>query len=80
MERLGIREITGSRWEPQSVLDRGVAPGMSNVSMDGERLPTTGLADREVSLMGLRSEILSSIELSKATTPAMDAEAVGGGR
>jgi len=66
------------RGEPQSLFIRGMAPGMSNVTMDGERLPTTGLADREVSLMGLPSEILSSIELSKAITPAMDADAVGG--
>ncbi len=66
------------RGEPQSIFIRGMAPGMSNVTMDGERLPTTGLADREVSLMGLPSEILSSMELSKAITPDMDADAVGG--
>jgi len=66
------------RGEPQSLFIRGMAPGMSNVTMDGERLPTTGLADREVSLMGLPAEILSSMELSKAITPAMDADAVGG--
>ena len=78
-----IRRLPGvasfdHRGEPQSIFIRGMSPGMSNVTMDGERLPTTGLSDRETSLMALPSEILSSLELSKAITPDMDADAVGG--
>ncbi|TVP54552.1 MAG: TonB-dependent receptor [Gemmatimonadales bacterium] len=78
-----IRRLPGvasfdHRGEPQSVFVRGMAPGMNTVTMDGERLPTTGLADRETSLMGLPAEMLSSMELSKAITPDMDADAAGG--
>ncbi len=78
-----IRRLPGvasfdHRGEPQSIFVRGMSPGMSTVTLDGERLPTTGLADREVSLMGLPAEMLSSMELSKAITPDMDADAVGG--
>ena len=78
-----IRRLPGvasfdHRGEPQSIFVRGMSPGMSTVTLDGERLPTTGLADRETSLMGLPAEMLSSMELSKAITPDMDADAVGG--
>ncbi|TVR61576.1 MAG: TonB-dependent receptor [Gemmatimonadales bacterium] len=66
------------RGEPQSIFIRGMSPGMATVTLDGERLPTTGLADRETSLMGLPAEMLSSMELSTAITPDMDADAVGG--
>jgi len=78
-----IRRLPGvatfdHRGEPMNVFIRGMAPGMSNVTLDGDRLPTTGLADREVSLAGLPSDLLASLELSKAITPDMDADAVGG--
>jgi len=67
-----------SRGEAENVFLRGMAPGMNTVTLDGERMPTTGLRSREVSLSAMPAEMLGSIEVVKAITPDMDADAVGG--
>lgn len=66
------------RGETAQIFVRGLSPSLSTVRLDGERLPTTGREDREVSLLGLPSEMVASIEVSKAITPDMDADATGG--
>ncbi len=66
------------RGEAENVFLRGMAPGMNTVTLDGERMPTTGLRSREVSLSAMPAEMLGSIEVVKAITPDMDADAVGG--
>ena len=67
-----------SRGEASNIFLRGMAPNLNVVTLDGERLPTTGLDDREVSLLGVPSGVVGSIEVNKAITPDMDADAVGG--
>ncbi len=66
------------RGEASEMFVRGMAPGLNTVTMDGERLPTTGSTNRDVSLLGLSSDMVGAIEVSKAITPDMDADAVGG--
>lgn len=78
-----LRRVPGvatfdDRGEAENVFLRGMAPGMTVVVLDGERLPTTGLRDREVSLSAMPAEMLSSIEVVKAITPDMDADASAG--
>lgn len=66
------------RGEATAMFIRGMAPGLNTVTLDGERLPTTSATDRDVSLVGLSSDIVGAIEVTKAITPDMDADAVGG--
>jgi TonB-dependent receptor len=78
-----LRRVPGvatfdDRGEAENVFLRGMAPGMTVVVLDGERLPTTGLRNREVSLSAMPAEMLSSIEVVKAITPDMDADASAG--
>ncbi|TVP44527.1 MAG: TonB-dependent receptor [Gemmatimonadales bacterium] len=78
-----LRRVPGvatfdDRGEAENVFLRGMAPGMTVVTLDGERLPTTGLRNREVSLAAMPAEMLSSIEVVKAITPDMDADASAG--
>jgi len=78
-----LRRVPGiatfdSRGEAENVFVRGMAPGLNTVTLDGERLPTTGLRSREVSLSAMPAELLGAIEVIKAITPDMDADAVGG--
>lgn len=78
-----LRRVPGvatfdDRGEAENVFLRGMAPGLTPVTLDGERLPTTGLRSREVSLSAMPAEMLGSIEVVKAITPDMDADAVGG--
>lgn len=78
-----LRRVPGvatfdSRGEAENVFLRGLSPGLTVVTLDGERLPTTGLRSREVSLSAMPAEMLSSIEVVKAITPDMDADAAAG--
>ncbi len=66
------------RGEATAMYIRGMAPGLNTVTLDGERLPTTSATDRDVSLVGISSDIVGALEVTKAITPAMDADAVGG--
>lgn len=66
------------RGEATAMYVRGMAPGLNTVTLDGERLPTTGNTDRDVSLTGLSSDLVGAIEVVKSITPDMDADAVGG--
>ncbi|MCC5906107.1 MAG: TonB-dependent receptor [Balneolaceae bacterium] len=66
------------RGEATAMYVRGMAPGMNTVTLDGERLATTGTTDRDVALTGLSSDLVGAIEVTKAITPDMDADTVGG--
>ncbi|MCH8566843.1 MAG: TonB-dependent receptor [Balneolales bacterium] len=66
------------RGEATAMYVRGMAPGLNTVTLDGERLATTGTTDRDVSLTGLSSDLVGAIEVTKAITPDMDADDVGG--
>jgi TonB-dependent receptor len=66
------------RGEATAMYVRGMAPGLNTVTLDGERLPTTGTTDRDVALTGVSSDMVGAIEVTKAITPDMDADAVGG--
>ncbi len=66
------------RGEATAMYVRGMAPGLNTVTLDGERLATTGRTDRDVTLTGISSDLIGAIEVTKAITPDMDADAVGG--
>lgn len=66
------------RGEATAMYVRGMAPGLNTVTLDGERLATTGRTDRDVALTGISSDLVGAIEVTKAITPDMDADAVGG--
>ncbi|TVQ09217.1 MAG: TonB-dependent receptor [Balneolaceae bacterium] len=66
------------RGEAGNVTLRGLPPGFSTVTLNGQRLATTGPQDREVYLAGVAAEMVSSLEVIKAITPDMDADAVAG--
>jgi TonB-dependent receptor len=66
------------RGEATAMFVRGMAPGLNTVTLDGERLATTGTTDRDVGLTGISSDLVGAIEVTKAITPDMDADAVGG--
>jgi hypothetical protein len=66
LSRLGPRRLPGvatfdDRGETENALLRGLVPGLTVVTLDGEQLPTTGLRNREVSLSAMPAEMLSSM-------------------
>ena len=66
------------RGEAGNIVMRGLPPGFTSVSVNGQRLATTGPTDREVFLAGVSADMVSSLEVIKAITPDMEADAVAG--
>lgn len=64
--------------EGSKVTIRGVSPRFNSISVNGIRVPATGSGDRSVDLSMISSDILEGIEVFKAITPDMDADAIGG--
>src|SRR6056297_461643 len=64
--------------EASKIAIRGLSPKYNNISINGVKLPSTGSGDRSVDLSLISSSMLDGIEVSKAVTPDMDADALGG--
>jgi TonB-dependent receptor len=64
--------------EASKIAIRGLSPKFNNISINGVKLPSTGSGDRSVDLSLISSSMLDGIEVSKAVTPDMDADAIGG--
>lgn len=76
--RLPGISIQRSGGEATRVAIRGLAPKFSTVSVNGVRVPSTGADDRSVDLSLISSNMLDGIEVKKAITPDMDADAIAG--
>jgi TonB-dependent receptor len=64
--------------EAQKVVIRGLAPKFSNITINGEKIPSTDLEDRSVDLSAVSSDMLAGIEVYKSPTADKDGDAVGG--
>ena len=65
------------RGEGVAVNIRGAPPEMSAISINGVNLPS-GSTDRDANLNVLSTDIIGALEVNKALTPEMDADAIGG--
>jgi TonB-dependent receptor len=57
---------------------RGTAPQYNSVMINGERIPSAEAEDRTVQLDLVPADMIQAIEVNKAVTPDMDADAIGG--
>jgi TonB-dependent receptor len=64
--------------EATKVSIRGLSAKYNTVTVNGVRLPSTGLNDRSSDLSLISSNMLDGIEVKKAITPDMDADVLGG--
>ena len=83
LARLPGISVQVDRGEPDKIAVRGLAPKYNNVALNGERIPavfdSTEIYDnRSVSLNTVPTDMISSIEVTKAITPDMDADSLGG--
>lgn len=76
--RLPGISIKRSGGEGNKIVIRGLAPTYNSITIGGEKIPATDLDDRSVDLNMISPEILAGIEVTKALTPDMDADAFGG--
>ncbi len=64
--------------EAQKVIIRGLDPKFNNITINGEKVPSTDLVDRSVDLSAVSSDMLAGIEVYKSPTPDRDGDALGG--
>ncbi len=57
---------------------RGVGPAASNITMDGQRMGSTGGGDRSVDLGTISADMIQELDVIKVITPDMDADALSG--
>ena len=57
---------------------RGTPPQLSSVMINGERIPSAEAEDRSIQLDLIPADMVQAVEVSKAVTPDMDADAIGG--
>lgn len=78
LRRIPAITIQQDQGEARYVQIRGTNPNLSNVSINGEQIPSPEGDVRFVAMDMIPNDILSSIEVSKAITPDMDGDAIGG--
>jgi TonB-dependent receptor len=76
--RLPGVSIQRSGGEANKISIRGLSPKYNTVTINGVRVPSSDSDDRSVDLSLISSNMLDGIEVKKAITPDMDADAIGG--
>ncbi len=64
--------------EGDKVVVRGIQAKLNTVLINGIQLPATTTTDRSTNLGFISSNMLAGVEVTKAVTPDMDANAIGG--
>ena len=72
---IGVQRDQG---EGRFIQIRGGSPQLTTVTFNGERIPSPEGDVRQIALDAVPTSILQAIEVSKAITPDMDADAIGG--
>src|SRR5699024_3405932 len=78
LKRIPGISIQNDQGEARYIQIRGTSPGLSNVSINGEQVASPEGDSRSVTLDMIPSDLLGSIEVTKALTPDMDGDAIGG--
>jgi TonB-dependent receptor len=78
LQRVPAVNIERDQGEGRYVLVRGLAPQFTNININGEQIPSPEAGVRFVALDAVPADQLASIEVSKAITPDMDGDAIGG--
>lgn len=78
LQRLPGLSIERDQGEGRFVRVRGIGPDLNSVTVNGTQLPAPEADRRAVALDVLPSDLLSALVVTKALTPDMDANAIGG--
>lgn len=78
LQRLPGINVQRDEGDGRFVLVRGLAPQYTNISVNGEQIPSPDAGARFVALDAIPANQLASLEVTKAITPDMDGDAIGG--
>jgi TonB-dependent receptor len=77
-QRIPGISIQRDQGEGRYVMIRGTEPRLNSMMIDGERIPSPEKDVRQVALDVIPADLLQSIQVSKAITPDMDGDSIGG--
>ncbi|UII74511.1 TonB-dependent receptor [Flagellimonas sp. HMM57] len=64
--------------EARNIIVRGLSPQLNSVTLNGSRIPSAEGDNRNIQMDLIPSDMIQTIEVSKAVTPDMEADALGG--
>jgi TonB-dependent receptor len=70
--------IQNDQGEARNIIVRGLAPQLNSVMINGERIPSAEGDNRNIQMDLIPADMIQTIEVNKAVTPDMDADAIGG--
>lgn len=77
-QRVPAITLQRDQGEGRYILVRGTEARLNSTTVDGERIPSPEADGRDIALDVIPADLLQSIEVSKALTPDMDGDAIGG--
>jgi TonB-dependent receptor len=78
LQRVQGVNIERDQGEGRYILIRGLAPQFTNISINGEQVPSPEAGVRYVALDAIPSDQLASMEIFKSLRPDLDGDAIGG--
>lgn len=78
MKRIPGITVQYDQGEARFGLIRGTASRLNSITINGDRIPSAEAETRSIQLDLIPSDMIQTIEVNKALTPDMDADAIGG--
>ncbi|MBR06087.1 MAG: TonB-dependent receptor [Rickettsiales bacterium] len=78
MKRIPGITMQSDQGEARNIIIRGLAPQLNSVMINGNRIPSAEGDNRNIQMDLIPSDMIQTIEVNKAITPDMDADAIGG--
>lgn len=78
MRRIPGITMQNDQGEARDIIIRGMAPQLNSVMLNGERVPSAEGDNRRIQMDLIPADMIQTITVSKAVTPDMDADAIGG--
>lgn len=78
MKRIPGITMQGDQGEARDIIVRGLAPQLNSVTINGDRIPSAEADNRNIQMDLIPADMIQTIEVNKAVTPDMDADAIGG--
>ena len=78
MKRMPGITMQYDQGEARDIIIRGLAPELNSVMLNGNRIPSAEGDNRRVQMDLIPADMIQTIEVNKAVTPDMDADAIGG--
>ncbi|TKC09460.1 TonB-dependent receptor [Pedobacter frigoris] len=78
LKRIPGVTMQNDQGEARNIIIRGLAPELSSVTLNGDRIPSAEGDNRRVQMDLIPSDMIQTIEVNKTLTPDMDADAIGG--